>query len=233
MLVVGCEAPHWSYEGADGPSHWGELNDSWILASTGREQSPIDISNPIPATLQAIEFHFVPSEATLVNTGHTIMVKDLEHHSWIRLDGVRYYFEQYHFHVPSEHTIDGHHVDMEFHIVFRDDVGHFAVVSLMADEGPRSPVFGEILERVPKQVGGEVVLPDMFDRTERMLPSDRRYYRYRGSLTTPPCTEGVAWLVLQERAHMSREQIEEFRALYDQTSRPVQPLYDRIVLQGQ
>ena len=118
---AGCSSgkQQWSYSGEDGPAHWGE---TWTLAVTGREQSPIDITDPRPATLQEIEFHYEASSGTVVNNGHTIMVEYEGDRNWIRVDGVRYHFKQVHYHAPSEHTIDGEFADMEFHFVHQDDV---------------------------------------------------------------------------------------------------------------
>ncbi len=229
-FAAGCSSgePHWSYSGEDGPSHWGE---TWTLAGTGREQSPIDITDPRPATLQEIEFHFETAPGTLVNTGHSIMIQYEGEGSWMRVDGIRYRFKQIHFHAPSEHTIDGKFADMEFHFVYQDEVGHLAVVAIMVEEGPRSPVIDEAWSRSPQTPGETVESPDLFADIEEVLPRDRRYYRYRGSLTTPPGTEGVTWLVLKTPLLMSSDRIDRFRSWYDHTNRPV-PLHDRVVLEG-
>lgn len=230
MLVAGCKSaePQWSYSGYDGPLHWGE---TWPLAITGHEQSPVDITDTRHASLQEIEFHYEPATGTIVNNGYTIMIEYDGKHGWIRIDGIRYHFKQLHFHAPSEHTIAGESAEMEFHFVHQDDTGHLAVVGLLVEEGPHSPAIDAVWSRSPKTPGEKVHVADLFVYADDILPPDRRYYRYRGSLTVPPFTEGVTWMVLQAPLLMSADQIDRFRSWYDHTNRPVQPLYDRVVLE--
>ena len=154
--------------------------------------------------------------------------------SHIRVDGVRYVLQQYHFHAPSEHTINGVHSPMEVHIVHRDEeLGDLAVLAILIEEGSHNEVLDEVWDRIPSTPGQRIVLETAFASADRLLPRSRRYYRYRGSLTTPPCAEDVTWLVLQDPILMSAQQLDRYRTLYNGTNRPIQPLYDRQILQGQ
>ncbi len=239
-LLSGCQAPdslhgpQWSYSGETGPEHWDELNPDWQIAEIGHEQSPIDIrtDETRSAALPSVDFHYEPTHVEFINNGHTIEL-EYDEGSYIEVDGTRHKLIQLHLHAPSEHTINGRQAQLEMHLVHRDDRGHLAVVGLLIVEGPRNEAIVAAWDHLPKQPGERVSVPDAFVNADEIIPKNRRYYRYAGSLTTPPCTEGVTWLVLQELIQMSREQIAEFTTLYPECNRPVQPLYDRRVVSGE
>jgi carbonic anhydrase len=151
----------------------------------------------------------------------------------MRLDGVRYHLKAFRFHSPSEHTINGAHTPMEMHLVHEDTLGNTAVIAVMIDEGSEHAAFKPMWDLLPPEPGQEVNMGEVRVNVQLLLPRSRRYYRYRGSLTTPPCTEGVAWLVMQDPIRLSKDQIDRYRSIYSRTNRPVQPLFDRKVLAGQ
>ena len=228
--------PHWDYSKESGPEQWGRLSPDYVLAAIGQSQSPIDIvtKDVIRADLPPLEFETRPTELTVLNNGHTVEVlapgaSDLE------FRGQEYTLTQYHFHAPSEHTIDGEHADMELHFVHSNDAGHLAVVAVLYDEGEEDhPFFLSILkDDAPVNPGEEKVFPDQkIDIAGYFPPSAKqhKYYMYDGSLTTPPATEGVRWFICKERVQLSRTQIDSVRRLYSHNNRPIQPTYARTVL---
>jgi carbonic anhydrase len=199
------------------------------MASEGRQQSPIDISDVVVREPQDIDFHYPVTNAVMVNNGHSIEL-DFEDGAYFVLDGERYDLIQFHFHSPSEHTINHEYFDMEVHFVHENDQGRLAVVGVMYVEGEHNPAIDDIWEKLPAKPGDRVVVHNVFARADETLPTSDRHYRYEGSLTTPPCTEGVLWIVMEEFVEISREQIERFQEFYVGNNRPVQPLYGREVI---
>jgi carbonic anhydrase len=222
------EQPHWTYEGEEGPEHWGELDADYASCSTGEEQSPIDISEADGADLTDIAFSYqTVSPIRLVNNGHTLQV-NIPEGSSIAFDGATYPLKQFHFHTPSEHTIDGRAEPMELHLVHITDGGEIAVVGVMLAEGEENVALQPVFAAMPATAGPEVEVDGSIDLAA-LLPTVQTTYRYSGSLTTPPCTEGVHWLVMTEPMTVSTTQIETFRAVFEMNARPVQPLDERTV----
>jgi carbonic anhydrase len=235
--------PHWDYPKESGPEQWGRLSPDYVLAAIGRSQSPIDIvtkdvtKDVIKADLPPLEFETCPTELTVLSNGHTVEAL-APGASNLEFLGQGYTLTQYHFHAPSEHTIDGEHADMELHFVHSNDAGHLAVVAVLYDEGEEDhPFFLSILkDDAPVEPGEEKVFPDQkIDIAGYFPPSakQRNCYMYDGSLTTPPATEGVRWFVCAEKVQLSRTQIESVRRLYFHNNRPIQPTYVRTVLTPQ
>lgn len=219
-------SPHWTYEGEEGPEHWGDLDPSFATCGTGTSQSPIDVSNPAEQDLANIVFHYQPSEINILNNGHTVQV-NYDTGSYIELDGVRYDVAQFHYHAPSEHAVDGKLFAAELHIVHKNADGSLAVVGILLDEGAQNNAFQPFIENLPaeksdvKDTGTTINAADL-------LPSVQTTFRYSGSLTTPPCTEGVNWLVMTTSVEISTSQIEALTSLFEEgNNRPVQPLNDR------
>ncbi|MFC5578385.1 carbonic anhydrase [Lysobacter niabensis] len=222
-------ASHWEYTGEAGPEHWGELEDDFQLCGSGRNQSPIDLTHFIEADLPPIAFDYQPGGYDVVNNGHTIQVQ-YKPGSRITLDGTDFELKQLHFHVPSENTIEGKSFPMEAHLVHADAQGHLAVVAVMFEEGRESAWLDKVWPRVPKQADGETELATPLAATD-LLPADRDYYRYSGSLTTPPCSEDVRWLVLKQPVKASAAQLAVVgRTLGHANNRPVQPAGARIIV---
>lgn len=232
-LLAGCRGgghshtAHWSYTGETGPAHWGSLSPDYALCDTGRRQSPIDISEANGSDLPDIEFHYDSTPVEIVNNGHTIQV-NYASGSWILVGGRRYDLAQFHFHAPSEHTVDGMHARAEMHLVHKAEDGALAVVGVMLMEGDDNPGFKPVFTRLPEQPGEPRRYSETVDASE-LLPADRRTWRYSGSLTTPPCSEEVRWFVMTEPVMLSRDQLAAFTGIYNGNNRPTQPLNGRTI----
>ena len=240
------EAVSWGYEAENGPDVWAQLSPEYILCAEGRCQSPIDLVNPTPTKLPPIPYDYRPTSMNVRNTGHTIEVSCPEG-NWIEVDGTRYQLLQFHFHAPSEHTVVGKPFDIEGHFVHKSEDGTLAVVGLLIESGRHNFVFDPIWSHLPI-VPGETQLIEnvtedgslIVDPRFMFSPNDQitdeapsrfwNYYRYDGSLTTPPCSEGVKWIVLTTPIEMSETQIAAFKAIIHDNNRPVQPLNERKLL---
>ena len=224
--TVPADPNAWTYENTD---RWGELSPDNAACSAGTEQSPIDLGTAqgedIPNTL----FNYAPVPGTVIVNDHTIEVK-APGAGKIVLDDQLYDFVQFHVHAPSEHTIEGERYPLELHFVHRNADGHIAVVAVLVTEGEPWPAFDDILVSIPIEQNKSASVVGDVDLMS-LLPELTAAYRYEGSLTTPPCTEGVQWVVLQGTIHMSAEQIERITSsLPEPNARPQQPLNDRPVV---
>lgn len=242
----------WAYEGDRGPLHWGDLGPDFSLCTKGMSQSPIDLLYSHKTLLEDIQFTYKDAPFHVVNNGHTLQeveplsdkvksryprhgqtVLHFDKDSTIVFDGDLYLLEQFHFHIPSEHTVDQKHYPMELHLVHHNERHEVAVVAVFLEEGEHNPFFETFLEHAPPQVGGVVDDHAHSVNPMHLLPERRSYYRYSGSFTTPPCYEGVVWAVLHDPIQVSLEQIRKFRALLGHDNiRPAQPLHKRFVLES-
>jgi carbonic anhydrase len=218
--------PHWGYQGEHAPQHWAEMDPGFETCALGHRQSPIDIRNAHPADLPEIGFDYHAGAAEVVNNGHTVMV-NLPDSGGIDIGGTHYALVQVHFHTPSEEKIDGQAYPMEAHFVHKDAEGHLAVVAVMLKEGSKNAALEEIFDTLPAAEDGKHALAAL--NPAALLPAKHGYYAYTGSLTTPPCSEGVRWQVMKGPIEVSESQIEAFRKLYPENARPVQPLNGREV----
>jgi carbonic anhydrase len=221
-------APHWSYGGSTGPKHWGDLESDYAACKTGKLQSPIDIHKADQTSLPTLEFDYHDVPLTIVNNGHTIQV-NYAPGSFVRVDGRQYQLVQFHFHHPSEEKIDGHAYDMVAHLVHKDAEGHLAVVAVLLTKGQANSLVQQLWDHLPRQVGHEDTLPDVRVNAADLLPKQLGYYAFDGSLTTPPCTEGVRWMVLREPRELSPSEVATFDKLYHNNARPTQPSNGRAV----
>lgn len=220
----------WGYEGAQGPEHWGALSPEFITCAKGHNQSPIDIRSAVKAELPALHTQYAAGPATIINNGHTIQV-NFAAGSTLALDGESFELKQVHFHAPGENKIAGKSFPFEAHFVHADPQGALAVIGVMYEAGAVNTGLNPIWAELPAQAGPAHPLKAAINPAD-LLPANMDYYRFSGSLTTPPCTEGVRWLVLQKPIQISAEQIQAFtKILGDTTNRPVQPLHGRLVIQ--
>lgn len=217
---------HWTYEGEEGPENWGKIDTAYATCGTGKSQSPIDISTPSEQDLTNIAFHYQPSEVNILNNGHTAQV-NYDAGSYIELDGVRYDVAQFHYHAPSEHAVDGKLFAAEIHIVHKNADGKLAVVGILLKEGAENAAFVPFINNLPtkkadvKDAGVKINATDF-------LPAVQTTFRYSGSLTTPPCTEGVSWLVMTTPVELSAAQLSTLATLFEHpNNRPVQELNAR------
>ena len=218
----------WSYRGETGPQHWGDLKPEYALAKTGRQQSPIDIrpASAFPRDAAPIEVTYEPTTMEVLNNGHTIE-DDYHGGGSIRVDGHEYALAQFHVHTPSEHTVDGRHFPMEMHLVHRDADGNLAVVAVLIAEGERNAALARLEPHVPAEPCRSDPVEGVQVNAAELLPPSLASYRYSGSLTTPPCTEGVAWFVLRQPIEASQDQLARFHGIMGDNNRPTQPLNDR------
>jgi carbonic anhydrase len=231
--------PVWHYEGEEGPAHWGTISAKFASCLSGREQSPIDIVAPTRrATPDAIVLKFEPTSLRIVhhdhvadalNNGHTIQVNYSDGDT-LTVGGRAYQLVQYHFHAPSEHTVNGKHFPMEMHLVHTNAEGQLAVIGVLIIEGAHNAAFDPIWANLPVTKDVEHHLEHVKVDVDALLPKARTTYRYEGSLTTPPCSEGVQWFVMTTPIALSKAQIGAFTALFHGNNRPVQPLNGRPVL---
>jgi carbonic anhydrase len=221
----------WDYSKLHGPSHWGELEPDFAECINGRHQSPIDIRNPRKADLPPIQFDYKPSPLDIIDNGHTIMINAAPG-SFITVGGGKYELKQFHFHRPSEEKIDGKGFEMAVHLVHADQHGNLAVVAVLLQKGEDNPLVHEVWNDLPKEKDKEEHFNNIQIDVSRLLPSDRGYYTFDGSLTTPPCSEGVTWYVLEHPVTVTAAEIDQFSKLYRDNARPTQPLYDRVVLES-
>lgn len=225
-----AEGAHWSYEGAGGPAKWGDLDVANKACAVGLQQSPIDVEATIKSQLPALKLNWGKSADTIVNNGHTIQLNFAEG-STLALGGVKYKLLQVHFHRPSEHMIGGKNFPMEAHFVHRNDAGGLAVVGVLMAEGRPNAAFGKIVKSVPAAEGPAVKADATID-PHALLPHKLSYFRYPGSLTTPPCSEVVEWLLLTDPIQVSATDVAAFAKLYPMNARPVQKDNRRFVLRS-
>jgi len=232
------EGPHWSYEGETGPANWGKLSAEWSPCGEGQSQSPIDIDQTVKADLPELRANFKPAElriihhehiADAINNGHTIQVNYSEG-DVLSIGEEQFQLLQYHFHSPSEHTVAGRHYPMEMHLVHKSAQGKLAVIGVFIEEGQHNAAFDPIWSNLPKTKGTENHFENVTVDVNSLLPTGSHSYRYDGSLTTPPCSEGVKWIIMRSPIQLSGEQIGAFQNIIKGNNRPVQPLYGRTVV---
>jgi carbonic anhydrase len=222
----GAGSGHWSYEGVTGPTSWGSLEPDFATCAEGTSQSPVDIPGDAPVNPDDVIYDYRDTAVTIANNGHAIQV-DHDQGSSARIDGTDYALRQFHFHSPIEHAFAGENKAMEMHLVHADLDGDLAVIGVLLVEGAMNPAFDPIFENMPVEEGEPVTVEGVFVDMDDLLPEDRSYYGYEGSLTTPPCTEGVLWHMLARPVAVSADQLATVRAIYDGNNRPVQPMNDR------
>jgi carbonic anhydrase len=212
----------WSYDGIESPEHWAELNRDFKSCQKGHYQSPIDLhtKDALPTT-QKLVVAYLPTHTHIINNGHTIEF-DMDEDNFIAVDNKRFKLKQLHFHADSEHTINGKQFPAEMHLVHQAADGQLAVISLLIEIGD-SPVYDHIFDKIPKP--GEEVKVDL--HLENFIPKNRGRYNYTGSLTTPPCSENVIWLVFKQHLLVPLKQLQKFKAYYSHNYRPTQQAYGR------
>jgi carbonic anhydrase len=231
MAIAGGHGAHWGYTGHEGPEHWGELDEKFKMCAIGMNQSPIDITSSVDANLPAIGFAYKTAPTEILNNGHTVQV-NVKAGSSITIDGRRYELKQYHFHTPSENHVHGKEFPLEAHFVHADADGNLAVVGVMFEEGAANPELAKLWANMPMHAGDRHALHVKAEEVGKLIPADPEYYRFNGSLTTPPCSEGVKWMVMKKPLTISKAQVEKFaHAVHGHNNRPIQPLDARVVVE--
>lgn len=234
ISIIGCKS---KVEEPEPVSHWDYEHPDWqnegYTDCGGKVESPINIdtSKTIKAHLPAIVFNYNPFNFTIVNNGHTIQVINTGTNK-LTLDGTQFDFKQFHLHHTGEHAINGVKGDLELHLVHADPLtGNLMVLTVVIKEGPANATIQKVWDNIPATKEKEVTTGVTINLND-LLPADKKYYTYTGSLTTPPCTDGIDWVILKQPVTMSKEQIETFTHLYENNARPLQPLNNRYVLDG-
>lgn len=225
-------ASHWSYEGPQSPQHWGELSPEFSTCQTGKNQSPINITHALTAHIAPLNIDYPDSPSMLVNNGHTLQASfDKKEANTLHMDDIKGDLQQFHFHAPSENTLDGKHAAMEMHLVHKESDGDIVVVAVMFNVGAANPALTDLWKKMPQQAQTSTPLTEKINMAA-LLPADRTYWRFSGSLTTPPCSEGVTWLVMKHPLTLSEEQLRQFTSvMHHDNNRPVQPLHGRVVVE--
>ena len=232
--VLASEPHAWSYDGDSGPAHWAELSPDYAVCGNGKNQSPVDIemkSNVVDAKLPGIKINYnMLTPQQIINTGHTIEV-EMRSGGVIELDGKTFTLRQFHFHSPSETLINGESFPMEIQFVHASDDGELAVISMLLSPGAPHPTVHKLWQSLPPEAGLAAELPSWVLKDLEIEKTEKDYFRYNGSLTTPPCTEGVRWIVLRTPVTVSKPQVDALQAVLEHANnRPVQPLNARQVM---
>lgn len=233
-LIAQSHTTHWGYTGHEGPENWGNLSADYSLCKNGNSQSPINISKTVVVStkgLEEIKFDYKTSASEVINNGHTIQV-NIKDGSNIEIDKILFSLKQVHFHTPSENQIDGKNFPLEAHFVHVSQKGEIAVIALMFEDANENQIIKMIWSKMPHYVGTKVDFTLSAEHINNLLPNNKSYYRFNGSLTTPPCSEGVRWLVLQNYSSISSAQTKEFLDIFHhENSRPIQSINARKVMQ--
>lgn len=223
-----CDGVEWEYEGPEGPAYWAELCVDFASCG-GEQQSPVNIAGSTDDNnLTAITRNYAATQAHIVNNGHTVQF-NYDNGSEITLAGEKYQLLQFHFHTHSEHTLNGKVYPMEIHMVHRNEAtGKLAVVGILVEEGDENLVLQPFMDKFPGTAGGKYDGTETFNAAD-ILPDSEAYFTYAGSLTTPPCSEIVTWIVLEQPIQASAGQIHQIELLEHENNRPLQPLYGRTI----
>jgi carbonic anhydrase len=224
----GAEDAHWSYTGRTGPAKWGSLEKGFVQCKLGQNQSPIDIpdASARKGDIAPLLFNYKPSPLKIIDNGHTIQV-DYAPGSVLTVEGKRYELTELHFHKPSEEKIDGKGHDMVAHLVHQGPNGKLAVIAVLLDAGKENRLIKTLWDNLPKEKGKEKVVAAVKINAVDLLPENKGYYTFTGSLTTPPCSEDVTWYVLKTPVQISADEIARFAKIYPMNARPVQPVNGR------
>ena len=224
--AVAAPDPHWGYEGEHGPAQWAKLSPAWSKCDSGTRQSPIDIREGFRVDLEPIKFDYKPSRLNVIDNGHTIQVNVGGSNS-ITVMGRTYELVQFHFHRPAEERINGKGFEMVAHLVHKDLDGKLAVVAVMIERGKPQSLIQAVWNNLPLEKNEPLATAPI--DIAQILPSRREYYTYMGSLTTPPCSEGVLWMVMKDPVEASAEQIAIFSRMYPMNARPLQAASGRMI----
>lgn len=228
--VAFAEGEHheWDYGKEHGPTHWGAIKSDFAACGAGKEQSPIDIRGAVPSRLDPIEFDYHPTPLRIIDNGHTIQVI-YGPGSFISVGGERAELQQFHFHKPSEERVNGKSYPMVAHLVHKKADGSLAVVAVLLKQGHPNALIQTLWANLPAEKEKEKAVEKIGVDAAKLLPQKRAYYTFAGSLTTPPCSEGVTWYVLVNPAEVSEAQVARFGRIYKANARPVQPLNGRMI----
>lgn len=220
---------HWEYSGKGGPKNWGKIKSDYKACRLGKFQSPVDLKETIGADLPYLDISYKSVPLTLLNNGHTVQV-NYPRGSGMLVDGTAYQLLQFHFHTPSEHTINGKSYDMELHFVHKTKDGKLGVLGVMITEGKHNTAAQAIWDHLPMSKADPKTYNNVTINGSSLIPQKLSYFRLMGSLTTPPCSEGVNWHVMANPIEFSTRQIEKFKHAFSMNARPIQPTNSRLTV---
>lgn len=218
--------PHWSYEGATDPGHWGSLGSAYAVCSTGHMQSPIDIKGAEKTELPPLMMKYNAVPLSIIDNGHTVQI-NYPAGSTLTVNGITYTLKQFHFHHPAEEHVNGKKYDLVAHLVHADATGNLAVVAVLFSKGAPNPLFDTLWKNLPTEQGKAMNVDSVSINVKDLVPADLGHFHYMGSLTAPPCSEAVTWFVLKTPMTISQEQLAVFAKLYPHNARPIQPTNGR------
>ncbi len=223
LVTAPLKAAEWGYAGKNGPNYWGGK------CKSGKSQSPIDINNTDPAITHGLKMDYNVAPIAMLNNGHTLQ-QNYNSGSFLKIGNKSYELKQFHIHTPSEHTVMGKSFPMEIHFVHASTSGNIAVVGVLVEEGDENKAFNEIMSFLPTKKNGTRSDAGVLINARDLMPHDKSYFRYQGSLTTPPCSEGVNWYLLKGTVSFSKTQLNALHRIVKTNNRPVQKRNNRIVL---
>jgi carbonic anhydrase len=226
---------HWGYEGINGPEHWGDLDPEYATCKAGKEQSPIDIRDAQKTELPAVRFEYKSGPLKIINNGYTAVRVNYSrgNENFLIVGDKSYELTQFHFHHPSEEYIHGKPSDMVIHLMHEASDGKLAAVAVLLKAGSANSTIQKLWKYMPQTAGKEEEIAGVEVNPAGLVPHETSYYTYMGSVTAPPCTEGVTWFVLKTPMDISAEEIGAFARLYPHDVRPPQPLNGRVVKESQ
>ncbi|MCH9813503.1 MAG: carbonic anhydrase family protein [Epsilonproteobacteria bacterium] len=230
LMASGQTQIHWSYGGTEGPEFWGKLSEKYSMCTQGQNQSPVNITDLTEADMETLKLDYSALAKDFVNNGHTVQV-NFPQGSTLTIDEKEFTLKQFHFHTPSENHINGKSYPMEAHLVHANQTGALAVIAIMLTEGKENPFFKTLVANLPQQAKEHKDISKTQLNAIDMLPKDKDYYRFSGSLTTPPCSEGVRWIVLKNAVEISKESLAAFSNVMGKNNRPIQAINAREILQ--
>lgn len=229
--TAAAKPAHWTYEGAEGPAEWGSIDPAFAICKTGQAQSPIDLpANGVQSPLKKLDRSYTNTNLTILNNGHTVQV-NYDKGSTLTVDGKAYSLVQFHFHTPSEHKFAGQSFPLEVHFVHQAEDKSLAVIGVMLSEGAENPFLAKFWDKMPTKE--ETQTYNITLNANDTFPSDKGYYTYNGSLTTPNCAEAVRWIVMKKPVTASKAQIDRFAAIVGHNARPTQPINKREIGAGE
>ena len=224
VFVVYTKPRDWSYEGSTGPEYWGELAASNAACAKGSEQSPINIvSSQVKEEKRSSgkQITYEPTTFTILNKDHTIKANTTTENNRLVVEGKEYKLFEFHFHTPSEHQFNGQNYDLEIHFVHKDKSGKLAALGVMIQEGRKNEALAAVWDSLPNEANEKVVSEKYLIHLQALLPQNQTSFHYDGSLTTPPCTEEVKWIIFEQPIEMSKEQIKAFQQIFTDNHRPI------------
>lgn len=222
----------WGYEGETGPGHWGDLKEEFSLCENGESQSPVNINEVSKSKAPPLEIHYEETALDILNNGHTIQF-NYEPGSHIKIGEKKFDLLQFHFHAPSEHIVKGKPLDMEMHLVHKNDQGNLAVIGVFFTIASKNQTLDSLWKYLPEKINEPTKMTEIKVNAKDLLPEKLEYYFYSGSLTTPPCSEGVMWNVLNQTLPVTESQINSLNSLVGKNARPAQELNTRSVTQAE